>query len=176
MKRMMAALAGVAMLSLYAGVGSHMISSDDGDRKHHDGRTETARRLRAIFKDALSIKSGKAPRVEYCPDNTCEAFSSRSAAATTDVTDFALAYLLFVSGYWTLPEIRSTDEGKTATEAVLVRARDLGCARGHDRDAAKCLLRALEKRSQVRLSFVRYDEKKRIEQSLNLEEELARVK
>jgi len=125
--------------------------------------------------EGVTIDNEAGMRIEYCPDNTCDSFSS-GVNSTTDVLDFALLYLLFVSDHFTIQEIRSTSEAQAALKVALDRARNEGCDSGEEELVAQCRLRTLAERSQIKITFVRYDEMQRNEVPQNLEDELRRLR
>jgi hypothetical protein len=93
--------------------------------------------------------------LEYCPDNTCEVFSSHSVRSEV-LKDFALMYLYGVSDYTYLREFQAKDLGPLAATAA-ARYRT-GCARATPRTNAACVAAQIARKYAVTVQFVRYDE------------------
>jgi len=108
--------------------------------------------LRQTLGDTIEL-AGAPQELRYCPDNTCEAFASDSAAARAD---FALLYLYFVSSYECLRPWRERVPAEAITEAL---DRNRGtCGRGSGREVGLCVLSALAADGGVRVYSLRFDE------------------
>src|SRR5690348_4464377 len=57
--------------------------------------------------------------LEFCPDNTCEGFSSSAKTPKATLEDFAYLYIYYFSEYIYLSDWRSHAEAKDAAERVL---------------------------------------------------------
>jgi hypothetical protein len=116
------------------------------------------RHLTQAVGPVVSVKN-KGQVVEYCPDNTCEVFSLGPKGTSAVLRDFALAYLYSVSGYVYLADFQSrTDLPEVA--ALLVRYQDK-CPQTARKAAVHCVAAHLARTHPVRVSFVRYDERRR---------------
>ena len=109
--------------------------------------------------------------IEYCPDNTCDVFSSPEEDQPEGVADVTLIYLYFVSDYIYL------DSWRTNLDIGRVRAvldRNAGECPTDDQSAlVECVLTTLSERARVEIRFVRYDEADRHEVLVNLDEILS---
>ena len=97
--------------------------------------------------------------VEYCPDNTCDAFTIDDPMGSEVLQDFAYAYLLGTSSYIYLKQFQA-DAGSTATKSVLARYKS-HCPQEPLAQAARCIVMYLMDKHSIRVSFVRYDEGER---------------
>lgn len=114
----------------------------------------------ALGRDSVAVTSNSGTTtVEYCPDNTCEVFVLAGASALLPAQDFALAYLLGVSGYIYLEPLQS-GPAPPPIKAFLGRYRR-ECPQATTRLAARCIVGVLAKRHAVKACFVRYDEGER---------------
>jgi hypothetical protein len=119
-----------------------------------------AHELASSFGDMVQVTSIRgSTTVEYCPDNTCEAFTLSGPSAALTIQDFAFAYLLGVSDYIHLEPFRS-NPFEPSVQSVLSRYRKQ-CSQRSERAAARCIVGVLAKRHPIRASFVRYDEGER---------------
>jgi hypothetical protein len=130
--------------------------------------------LREQFGPAIEYEAAPAPRVRYCPDNTCQAFDGKRGAKATDVTDFALLYLWGVSRYAYLD---SWQKGAPPAALVSVLARHgSSCPSQTGRLQLACTLRALGQAARITVSEVTYDEGAQTDVKVNIEEQLRRMK
>lgn len=106
--------------------------------------------------------------VEYCPDNTCEVFSLRSAQASAVLADFTLAYLYAVSNYVYLEEFQSRTDLQEINR--LVMRYQANCPQPAPRAAARCIAARLATIHPIRVTFVRYDERRKYSEPVSLEE------
>ena len=130
--------------------------------------------LRAQFGTAIESLATSGPEVRYCPDNTCEAFRAARGASGADVADFALLYLWGVSQY-TYLEAWHKGVPPAALQTVVQRHGE-ACAVGTEGKRVGCVLRKLAKVARIRAYAVRYDEGAQVEEQLELERELRRLK
>jgi len=130
--------------------------------------------LQELLGGDVALYTKGAPRLEYCPDNTCDAFTGRATAAE-DLATFAHAYILWVSDYYALSDLRLSARGKEARSIAVQRAAAEGC-RGGESAAISCLLERLSTRGGVKVSMVRYDENRRIAVPVDLSRELKRFR
>jgi len=136
--------------------------------------TDSLAALREQFGPAVEYTAAPAPRVRYCPDNTCEAFGGKRGAKATDVADFALLYLWGVSQY---AYLEPWQKGQPPVALARALKRHAGaCPSQTGRTQLACTLRALGQTARITVSAVRYDEGAEAEVKVNLEEELRRLK
>lgn len=136
---------------------------------------EAGQRLKALFGEAITISlTPEKARVEYCPDNTCEAFSG-SGVFAADVQEFAMGYLLYASDYEALKPIRETAGAEAARQRILADADKAGCT-GTPGTRAACWLRGHARRASLKTMFVRYDEGAKSEEPLDWSKQLDRLK
>ena len=105
--------------------------------------------------------------VEYCPDNTCEVFSVRSGKERAALADFALAYLYSVSGYVYLEEFQARTDFHEVSQ-LLMRYK-ANCPQLGQREAARCVAARLATKHPIRVTFVRYDERRKYSMPISLE-------
>lgn len=137
--------------------------------------TESSTILRQLLGDALNISRKKVTAIEYCPDNTCEVFRIRTKGTQQALADFAFLYLYHVSDYEVLSEFREMPKAKESAKLIRTEKRGKKCEGFREGQAVKCILRELAARHSISLGLVRYDERARIEEPMDLETELARI-
>lgn len=127
--------------------------------------TELADPIQVISKSFRDIKAqtekdGKRS-IEFCPDNTCDFFLASKEVSLESLRDFAYIYIYFFSDYFVLEKWRSAEEPTNLAQQILLKPAYQDCKRKTNKEAARCLLRRLSRENHVELYFVRYDEKKR---------------
>lgn len=105
-------------------------------------------------------------RVEYCPDNTCEAFELRGSGAAQRLQEFAAVYFYGVSRYVYLEAVQQQEPPPVVAE-VLIKLRPV-CPQSEPRLAAQCAAAHLAKAHPIRGSFVRFDEGRRTSIALSV--------
>ena len=116
-----------------------------------------AHELDQAFGKEISIsKSGNIVRIEYCPDNTCEAFSLASTKAEAIIKDFVFVYLFSISDYIYLENFQSDENSSQALS--LIKRYQAACPNKKPREAAKCIVSLLATAYPIKANFVRYDE------------------
>ena len=114
--------------------------------------------LGVTFGDAIKVfTKGGQVTVEYCPDNTCEAFALRGARSTSVVQDFAFVYLLGISDSYELQSFQAAAAESSSVRSVLARYQK-HFPQPSPREAARCVVGHLARKHAVQASFVRYDE------------------
>jgi hypothetical protein len=106
------------------------------------------------------IGSANNARIEYCPDNTCEAFALRDKAAKRTLEEFAAVYFFGISEYVYLRELQQSAPPDFIS-AVLERHRR-ACPAVQARKAARCVAAHIATQHRIRGTFVRYDEGRRV--------------
>jgi len=141
----------VTLLSVCAGAhGSHGPGAP--------ALAEVVGELRKSFPGSFKVEKAVSPTVQYCPDNTCEAFSTTKGASAEELTDFAFLFLYYFSDYYELEPWRSREEPKMLAARILAKRRSKACAPGGGKESARCVLREMARKKGVRVEFVRYDE------------------
>jgi len=105
--------------------------------------------------------------VEYCPDNTCEVFSVRNGKESAALADFTLAYLYAVSDYVYLEEFQSRMDLHEVDRLLMRYQAD--CPQLAQRAAARCVAGHLARKYPIRVTFVRYDERRKYSEPVSLE-------
>ncbi len=134
---------------------------------------ESAEELRRVFSDTISIREAGGGSVEFCPDNTCETFTSSKAGSGKAVCDFGYLYLFYVSRYSMLDTVRRSPTVRSGAYQLLKRYSAGRCKEKEQGAMVRCVLRYLTRQSSIEISFVRFDEHYRSEQRVDLEEALA---
>jgi hypothetical protein len=128
--------------------------------------------LRAALGKTVEYQAKPAPRLRYCPDNTCDVFATLRSEKARELAEFALVYLWRVSGYESLKPWRA---GKAPVEVASVLGAYARNCPGADSVRTKCVLKRLAKDGRIHVAFGRYDEGQYTEQPVDLSEELERV-
>src|SRR6266540_3994560 len=81
--------------------------------------------------------------LEFCPDNTCDAFVAARDVSVTELKDFAYLYIYFLSDYYALQEWRNRDQSRNTAESVLSRPEYRNCRGESSGESARCVLRQL---------------------------------
>lgn len=75
-------------------------------------------RLAAAFPDAVKYVP-KTSTIDFCPDNTCQRFTSHSKAPCEVMSDFLFVFLRYFSTYQTLKHWRGqSDTNEVATQLL----------------------------------------------------------
>jgi len=119
------------------------------------------RELAIAFPNTIQIKKGAKPIIEFCPDNTCDAFVGTSKASNESMADFAYVFVYYFSEFYVLSDWRRRVESSAMANEVLSKPRYRRCKRAEEKETARCVLRQLGKKAQIEIYMVRYDEKKR---------------
>ena len=128
-----------------------------------------------LLGDSISVKrEGLVSTIEYCPDNTCESFSTSTQNPSQKLTDFVYIYLFFVSDYNALADFKNKTGNKYISE--IIKRNSEGCVGKSDREMAKCILKLLANRYSIKIKFVRYDENRRNEVGIDLKAQLNQLK
>jgi|ERR1051326_2662022 hypothetical protein len=136
-----------------------------------DAQFDPLKQITSTFTKTIEIKKG-GRLLEFCPDNTCDAFEASSGVAKADLRDFAYLYIYYFSNYYVLQEWRAQGESKDTAERVLAKPKYRDCTTEDDFEAARCVLRDLSENGRINLLFVRYDENKRNVVKKSLTEQL----
>jgi GNAT superfamily N-acetyltransferase len=112
------------------------------------------------FPKTVALKN-RGRLLEFCPDNTCDAFSASSSVSVDALKDFAYLYIYFFSDFYVLQEWRRHGDSKETAEHVLSKADYRGCKNDDSREAARCVLLRLSRNARIKLLFINYDEGKR---------------
>lgn len=139
------------------------------DLKSQD-ETSALTSLKKSFGESVKVQKNGSLVIEYCPDNTCEIFKSPNTDALGPVSDFAYLYLYFVSKYYYLADWKKLPKAKTIAIDILKRYRQ--CPETTEQVWAGCVLKALSAKHFIKPAFVRYDERVRNEEPIDLEAEL----
>lgn len=145
-------------LALYLGIGAANADSNPLSQ------------LQERFPDSIKIHADARQSLEFCPDNTCDLFVTKSSTSVGQLSDFALLYLFFFSDYLVLADWRAEDSAKGSVVEVLKKYQGDKCANNSDVVTAQCLLRNWSTRSAIRLYWVRFDERGRHLQARSIRE------
>jgi hypothetical protein len=129
--------------------------------------------LTSAFPNTITLKK-RGHLLEFCPDNTCDGFVSRSSVPVPELKDFAYLYVYFFSEYIYLPDWRTHADAKDAAQRILSRPEYASCRMGTDIETARCVLLRLSKGERIKLIFVRYDENRRNVVPEDIRKELTR--
>lgn len=109
----------------------------------------------------IQVKIGDEISIEFCPDNTCDLFTGSKGVSLESLKDFAYLYIYFFSDYYQLEKWRGSKEPRLIAKQILSKPNYQVCKMENDEDAARCVLRQLAQKGQIKLYFVRYDENTR---------------
>jgi hypothetical protein len=166
----------VALTAANAGLSANRIQAP----LQRQGSTSSAsavdplQSLTARFPKSVTVRS-KGHLLEFCPDNTCDAFVSARTVSLRTLRDFAYLYIFYFSDFAYLPEWRHQREAAAMAAAILQRPQYRGCRREQSIEDARCVLLDLSRDDRIKPQFVRYDEFKRNVVPRNLRDELAKV-
>ncbi len=126
--------------------------------------------LQERFPDSVKFQTDKRLSMEFCPDNTCDLFETKRSTSVEALSDFAFLYLYFFSDYFVLVDWRAEDAARNTASVLLKKYSADKCANSSEMVIAQCLLRDWAKRSEIRLYWVRHDEKGRHLQARSIRE------
>lgn len=132
--------------------------------------------LKESFADSISIHTDKKIAIEYCPDNTCDLIESPKIDSSDAVSDFALLYLNFISDHYSLDRWREKEETHKLVQKVINGRVADECRRGQEDEILRCVMQKLAQDQEIRVAFVRYDENVRNEASINLSDEITKIR
>ncbi len=112
------------------------------------------------FPDSIRVKNGIST-IEFCPDNTCDAFAAKRQNSSEGLKEFAYLYVFFYSDYYVLDNWRNKETAKAIVKHTLSKPQYQSCNKASEEDAAQCILIQLGRREQIKLMAVRYNERKR---------------
>lgn len=104
---------------------------------------EGVREFQESLPGSFEVEKGASPTVQYCPDNTCEAFSTTKGASAEELTDFAFLFLYYFSDYHELGPWRSREEPGVLAARILAKHHTKACAPGGGKESARCVLREM---------------------------------
>lgn len=113
------------------------------------------------FPNSVRIKKDGISTVEFCPDNTCDAFIAKKQNSSESLKDFIYLYIFFYSDYYVLDNWRSKETAKAIVKQTLSKPQYQSCNKTSEENTAQCILIQLSRREQIKLMAVRYDERKR---------------
>lgn len=123
------------------------------------GMPDDLTELERSFPHSVEVSAdGPSPRVQFCPDNTCEAFISQGGASLEELSGFAHLFLYYFSDYGTLAAWRTGSAPRARSEALIAKLAPRECPPGAGREAARCVLRAMASARGIRVEAIRYDE------------------
>jgi hypothetical protein len=125
--------------------------------------TDAYRQINAGFPGALTIEGGACRAIEFCPDNTCDAFYAGNHGSPEDLMEYVYVYLFWFSDYFVLQEWRASSDARRVMAHILDAPRNAGCRRPVEKETARCVLRKMAARQKIRVATVRYDEGTRSE-------------
>jgi len=132
------------------------------------------KQLTRAFPRSIAFKN-QGHLIEFCPDNTCDAFSAKASVSQSALEDLAYLYEFYFSGFAYLEDWRTENGAKEAAEQVLAKPQYRQCREERGRSAARCIVEQIGGAGQVRLLFIRYDENQRNVVPMNLIQELSRA-
>jgi hypothetical protein len=132
------------------------------------------RQLTRAFPRSIEFKN-QGHLIEFCPHNTCDAFSAAASVSERSLEDLAYLYEFYYSGFIYLEDWRAGDEGKADAEQVFAKPEYRHRLPEGGRSAAPCVIEEIGGGGRVRLLFIRYDEHRRNVVPLNLIRELSRA-
>jgi hypothetical protein len=124
------------------------------------GKNDPSQQLTKGFPQSVKLKNN-GRLLEFCPDNTCDAFVASGNVSAATMKDFAYLYVYYFSDFTYLDEWRNTADAKKMAKRVLAQPEYRSCTNADSRDAARCILRELSRKWKIGLIFIRYDEGER---------------
>lgn len=113
------------------------------------------------FPDSIRLKTDGRLTIEFCPDNTCDAFVAERQTSLESLKDFVYLFVFFYSDYYVLDTWRDKDTAKTIIEHILSKPQYSPCKKSNVEDTARCILSRLSQKGQIKLLAIRYDERRR---------------
>ena len=126
-----------------------------------DGLSESLQQLSKQFPQMIHSGNKSRNYIEFCPDNTCQAFQSSREIKPDAIADFAYLYLYFFSDYYLLSEWRKQAQAFEFSMKILSKKDYVNCSTGQSGDRARCVIKKLEKSDKIKVFDVRFDEKHR---------------
>lgn len=115
--------------------------------------------LDRAFPRSVQESAGKeSTLVQFCPDNTCEAFVASRGASVEELADFTFLFVYYFSEYAVLEGWRRQAAPIALAELVVKRRSGSWCAAQGGKDAARCILLEMARLREIRIEAVRYDE------------------
>lgn len=136
------------ILSLFLTTGN-VFSAEDVDPTHE---------ISINFSDSIRFKTDGHSTIEFCPDNTCDAFVAEKQTSLESLKDFVYLFVFFYSDYYVLDTWRDKETAKTIAEQILSKPQYRSYNKSNVGDTARCILSHLSQRGQIKLFTVRYDE------------------
>jgi hypothetical protein len=127
----------------------------------------TLKDIEQEFPGAVRVNT-KTRTVEFCPDNTCDAFVAARSVPPEEMSDFAYLFVYYFSEYFGLAEWRDRPETADMARRILSGRRSTQCRKEVEREMARCTLRRMAMGGRIGLFFVRYDERGRHVKRLKL--------
>lgn len=153
------------LISFFSCAKQPKINSQDND---------SMKILEEMFTDNIRFKKNNSSiSIEYCPDNTCDKFSTTLENSSQKLSDFAYLYLYYVSSYIYLKKFKNKT-GKKYVSGIIKRNSDK-CEDDSEIDLAKCTLKTLAKDYSIIVTFIRFDEGGSFEIPCDLNDELKRL-
>jgi hypothetical protein len=120
-----------------------------------------------------SITLSKANTVlEFCHDDTCDGFVAAKGTQVSTLRDFAYLYEYFFSDYSELSGWRKLSSTIAMANRVLSKADYRNCMDDMPIEAARCVLLGISRKGSIRLTFVRFDERTRNVEPMDVVKEL----
>jgi len=135
-------------------------TQQDAKSEGGNSKFDPMKHLLSGFPGSVTIREN-GHLLEFCPDNTCDGFTSSANVPVAELKDFAYLYIYFFSEYIYLPQWRDHAETKNAAKRVLAQPAYRNCKYEGDRQKARCVLLNLSRNGRIKLIFVRYDENRR---------------
>ncbi len=113
------------------------------------------------FPDSVRVKKDGMSTIEFCHDNTCDAFVAKKQVSLENLKDFVYLYVFFYSDYYVLDNWRNKETAKAIVRQTLLKPQYQQCNKTSLEDTAQCILIQLSRKEQITLIAVRYDESQR---------------
>ncbi len=117
--------------------------------------------INKAFPEGMRIKQNKQQVMEFCPDNTCDAFVGGKEIPIERMMDFAYIFVYYFSDFYVLTNWRTQESSTITIKKILNKPDYKGCKRQTQKQTARCVLHLLHKENHIKLYTVRYDEKVR---------------
>lgn len=106
--------------------------------------------------------------IEFCPDNTCEAFLFSKTISPNDLFEAISIYMYYFSSYYLLDEWKKDPKTLYNIQGFLKRKKTSKCNSKDMREIARCLLLRMQSKKLLKVFAVRYDENTRSQEEINL--------
>lgn len=133
------------------------------------------RQLTHTFPRSIAVKN-QGHLIEFCPDNTCDAFSAVKNVSQSALEDLAYLFESYFSEFAYLEDWRAENGVEVAAQQILAKPEYRHGHAESGRSAARCIIEEIGGQGRVRLLFIRYDEHHRNVVPGNLTQELSRAK